>query len=213
MNSIQFIALSFIDNPNDKTCERLYNRLFPGLRKFISSKLTNDNIYNKHDVINDIISATFYNVLNKIHQYNYEYNFSTWVYAIAQNETYAFLESIKHNVKHGMNDIYKLDDFLTLNKRIDIDEFDMKYDIIEFQENEDGINDLINKTKDCIQELQPIYKDIIEDREINSMKYVDIQKKYKIPINTVKSRIKLGKNILRDKMKKRYRKLYDNLDF
>jgi DNA-directed RNA polymerase specialized sigma24 family protein len=41
-----------------------------------------------------------------------------------------------------------------------------------------------------------MYKDIIEDRLINQMKYEDIAAKYNLPLQTVKNRIRRGKSII-----------------
>lgn len=213
-NSIQSIAMDYIENPDNKNCLTLYNRLFPGLRKFIVNMLSNDNIYDKYDVINDIISSTFYQIISYIHTYNNEYQFSTWVYAITKNEVLIFLNANNRSVTRGLNDIYKLDNYLINNKRIDIDEDEIeKYDPLENIENENDIEFLINKTKDCIEELPEIYKGIIEDRDIYCVKYIHLEKKYDIPLNTVKSRIKLGRKILYNKMKKRHTKIYKNIEF
>ena len=41
-----------------------------------------------------------------------------------------------------------------------------------------------------------MYKEIIEDRLINQMKYEDIAAKYNLPLQTIKNRIRRGKSII-----------------
>lgn len=45
-----------------------------------------------------------------------------------------------------------------------------------------------------------MYKGIIEDRLLNNMKYEDIATKYKLPLQTIKNRIRRGKSIIAESM-------------
>ena len=47
-----------------------------------------------------------------------------------------------------------------------------------------------------IETLKPMYKGILEDRLLNNMKYEDIAKKYNLPLQTIKNRIRRGKAII-----------------
>jgi RNA polymerase sigma-70 factor (ECF subfamily) len=212
--NIQIIASNYLNEKNDKNWNILYKRLYPGLKSFINSFLQDDNIYNRYDVIDDILSSTFYQILNNIHTYNNEWNFSTWCYAIAKNEILSYLNYNKKNFQRGMNDIYELDVFLQNSKIKETDvNIDYNYDKIILEENQKEIKYLFDKTIECIDELSKIYSGIIYDREIKNYKYKQIENKYDICINTVKSRIKIGKKIVGDKMKKRYKKVYDEIEF
>jgi DNA-directed RNA polymerase specialized sigma24 family protein len=51
-----------------------------------------------------------------------------------------------------------------------------------------------------INDLKPMYKEIIEDRLLNDMKYEDIAEKYNLPLQTIKNRIRRGKSIIAENM-------------
>ena len=92
--SIQTIALNFIENKNNTTFTTLINRLKPGLLSFAN------NIVKDKDLANEVLSRTFIAIWEKIHQYNYSYNFSTWAYAIAKNEALGILRDGQKNISY-----------------------------------------------------------------------------------------------------------------
>ena len=47
-----------------------------------------------------------------------------------------------------------------------------------------------------INNLKPTYKNILEDRLLNNMKYQDLADKYQLPLQTIKNRIRRGKAII-----------------
>jgi DNA-directed RNA polymerase specialized sigma24 family protein len=51
-----------------------------------------------------------------------------------------------------------------------------------------------------IESLKPMYKEIIEDRLLNNMKYEDIAAKHNLPLQTIKNRIRRGKSIIAESM-------------
>ena len=55
-----------------------------------------------------------------------------------------------------------------------------------------------------IQNLNPKYKEIIWDREVNEMSYLDLAKKHDLNLNTLKVYIHKGRKILQKRLKKVY---------
>ena len=53
----------------------------------------------------------------------------------------------------------------------------------------------------AIINLKPMYKEIMEDRLLNNMKYEDIAQKHKVNLQTVKNRIRRGKSLIAEKIK------------
>ena len=92
--SVQQIALSFLENKNNETFSVLMKRLKPGLLSFAY------NYVKDRDLANEVVSQTFIAIWEKIHQYNSVYNFSTWVYAIAKNEALGQLRNKNKNLSH-----------------------------------------------------------------------------------------------------------------
>ena len=78
--SIQNLAIDFLEQKDNKTFSSLIKRLKPGLVSFVYGFVQDT------DLSREIVSKTFIAVWEKIDQYNRDYNFSTWVYAIAKNE-------------------------------------------------------------------------------------------------------------------------------
>ena len=93
-NSIQAVALDFIDKRDNTTFRTLINRLKPGLISY-TYKYVKDM-----DLCKEIVSKTFIAVWEKLDQYNPKYNFSTWVYAIAKNESLGQLRAQKRMLSH-----------------------------------------------------------------------------------------------------------------
>jgi len=67
----------------------------------------------------------------------------------------------------------------------------------------DEDQELENQYLKCLQEIQnlkPLYREIVIDRLINGMKYEDISAKYDLPLQTIKNRILRGKRIIIDQI-------------
>jgi DNA-directed RNA polymerase specialized sigma24 family protein len=60
-------------------------------------------------------------------------------------------------------------------------------------------NELQARYESCLramEQLKPIYRDIVVDRLINKVKYEDLADKYKLPLQTIKNRIRRGKSLI-----------------
>ena len=66
----------------------------------------------------------------------------------------------------------------------------------EFYEEDNEIMNRYEMALKGIENLKPMYKGILEDRLLNNMKYEDIAKKYDLPLQTIKNRIRRGKAII-----------------
>ena len=93
-NSIQTLALNFIEKRDNENFSKLIERLKPGLTSFVYKYVQDP------DVINEVLSQTFISIWEKIDQYKTKYNFSTWVYAIAKNESLGQIRIDKKNLSH-----------------------------------------------------------------------------------------------------------------
>jgi DNA-directed RNA polymerase specialized sigma24 family protein len=49
---------------------------------------------------------------------------------------------------------------------------------------------------ESIQNLKPMYREILTDNLINGMKYREIADKYKLPLQTIKNRIRRAKQLV-----------------
>ena len=195
--SLQQVALDFVDSRTSCTFKILYDRLRPGLRKFIFK-------YHKDpDVVDEILAITLSKAYIYADKYDSQWNFSTWIYKICQNE--CLMEIRKQNSLVSLNAI--MDSKLQI-KAIRDSDWKEETDYEFFRNKEEMIEPdfLYNEILDEIKNLPNHYKEIISDRIVDKMKYKDIAEKRSLKINTVRSRIhsakKVIKNLWIDKKKK-----------
>lgn len=194
--SLQQVAIDFVVSRSDSSFTKLYNRLKPGLRKFILK-------YHKDpEVVDEILAITLSKAYVYVDRYDSQWNFSTWIYKICQNE--CLMEIRRQNSLVSLNTM--------INSKANIKavrDSDWKHDTdYEFFQNEELVQPdmLYGEILDEIRNLPEHYRDIISDRVVDKMKYKDIAEKRNLKINTVRSRIhsakKVIKNLWIDKKKK-----------
>ena len=207
--SLQELGQEFFDNRTEQTFTDVYYVLHPRLTRFVMGYLKSPQF--SEDDIDDCVSNSLTKVYLNIHQYNSYWNFSTWSYTIAKNEALkkiAKAKKLKETPMVMLNrsrsaeaksfdewDVSKI-----LKECADDYVYNPNYDNIDFDHSE-------NMTKVILQEIQtlnPKYKDIIWDREINEMSYLDLAKKYDLNLNTLKVYIHKGRKILQKRLKKVY---------
>ena len=92
--SLQTIALDFVEKRNNSSYTKLINRLKPGLQSYVYKYIKD------RDICNEVLSQTFITVWEKIEQYKPVFNFSTWVYTIARNEALGQIRGEKRYISH-----------------------------------------------------------------------------------------------------------------
>ena len=194
--SLQQVALDFVDSRSAKSFTALYNRLRPGLRKFIT------RYHQDPEIIDEILAITLSKAYSFVDKYDSQWNFSTWIYKICQNE--CLMEIRRQNSLVSLNNL--LDTKMSINA---IRDNDWKEEVdYEFFNNEEVIQAdcLYTEILSEIENLPVHYREIISDRVVDKMKYQDIADKRGLKINTVRSRIhsakKVIKNLWIDKKKK-----------
>lgn len=197
--SIQNLAENYINTKSDRDFKKLYDRLLPGIKKYAWSFLKDK--YNANDMIDEVISISFSKVFVKIHQYNSNWNFSTWVYRIVRNECLTELNRQKkiRYLSQYVNEDNTAIDPATITGILNKEDFIYK-DNFEDIENYLEQMELYSKTIETMNNLKDIHKNILIDRELNHMKYKDIAEKYDLPINTVKSRIRSARLKIKNKL-------------
>jgi RNA polymerase sigma factor (sigma-70 family) len=191
-NSIQSIALEFVERKDNKSFSDLIDRLKPGLISFIR-KYVQDA-----DIINEILSQTFISVWEKTDQYNTKYNFSTWVYAIARNEALGQIRMGNKNLSH---------DRLTENHSKNLRD---NSPVEEFQTEvigpvgEDLIQELYDASISAIYNLKEPYKTVMIEREVNRKQLQVIADDLGWNTSTVKTRLRKARKDIADNIKKYY---------
>lgn len=186
--SLQQVALAFVDSRSHSSFVSLYNRLKPGLRKFILK------FHKDSDVVDEILSITLSKAYALVDRYDSQWNFSTWIYKICQNE--CLMEIRRQNSLMSLNNM--LDCKTSINAISDSDwKHEVEYEFFDKTEQIEA-DSLYTEVLDEIKNLPIHYRDIISDRVVDKMTYKDIAEKRGLLINTVRSRIHSAKKVIKN---------------
>ncbi len=130
----------------------------------------------------EITIQSFSKAFEKIHLFNPKYNFKTWIISIAKNSYSDYLRKKKLLFKDLNNQ--KIENFVS--------EFNPEQSMINM-EDYDNLNLKID-------ELKPIYRDMIKYRYIEDLSILEISKKLNQPVNTIKIKIFRAKKLLSEKL-------------
>jgi len=201
MISYRELTENYIETKSHADYTRLYNRVKPGLTKYIVA------IVKDRDVAEDIAVNTLIKLWTKIDQYDPKYQISTWLYRIGMNEALGWIR--ERNKTTSMDRLR--DDFgVEINSIGNVEsasiqdlmqEVEMKTEMDWYNEEEELTNRYENALE-AIRELKPLYRDVLVDRLINNMKYKDIAEKYDLALQTVKNRIRRGKTLITESIEK-----------
>jgi len=190
--SIQSLAIDFLEQKDNKTFSDLIKRLKPGLISFTL------NYVHDIDLAREIVSKTFIAVWEKIDQYNKDYNFSTWVYAIAKNESLGQLRLksktlSRDKLAENHSNLLKVYTPLT----------SINIEVIG-PTGEKLTSALYEKTLEEIERLEEPYRTVIFEREINNKRLQDIAVDLDWNLNTVKTRLRKARKDVADMLKEKY---------
>ena len=121
---------------------------------------------------------SFSKAFEKIDLFDKKYKFKTWIVSIAKNQ---------------LNDYFK-------KKKLRFENIE-NINLVGLKNNSNPEEELINKEKynhlnEKIEELKPMYKEIIKLKYIEDLSIRQISKKINQPLNTVKIKIFRAKKIL-----------------
>jgi RNA polymerase sigma-70 factor (ECF subfamily) len=193
--TIQELAERFLQTSNEKDFKFLYDRIKPGLLNHCRSILIEE------EIAEDAVSKTFEKIWVKVSQYDPSRgNFSTWAYNIARNESLL----IKKKAKRFTPLVYEsieldgknYEEFIPLSDIMPEDIF-IEPDW-ELNNSAGGFDDLYEDVLEKMKQLQPIYKDILIDREINKLKYQEIADKHGMKKRAVATRIRRARIKIRE---------------
>ena len=192
--SYRELGEAFYKERNEKTYNELYSRVRPGLKSYIWK------ILKDQEAVEDVLSNTLIKLWTKIDQYKPEYQISTWLYRIAFNESLGYIrERNKKYSLDGMKEFgIEVSESNGLNETLSMlieDTTAMKTEN-DFWDEENELMSRYNMALSCINDLKPMYRDMLSDRLISKMKYEDIAAKHNVPLQTVKNRIRRGKSLV-----------------
>lgn len=194
--SYRELAENFINSRSEKDYKVLYDKIKPGLENYVF------NVVKDNEAKDDIVTNTLTKLWTKADQYDPQYQITTWLYRIAFNECLGWIR--QRNKKRSIDTLQ--DSGIEVSRyyaRTSAKDLLVEMEYKSEQDWLDEDEDLMNRYEHAlkgIQNLKPMYKDILEDRLLNNMKYEDIAKKYELPLQTVKNRIRRGKAIIAGKV-------------
>lgn len=197
MATYRELTENYIATKSHKDYTALYNRVKPGLTKYVA------NIIKDGDIAEDIAVNTLIKLWTKIDQYDPQYQITTWLYRIAMNESLGYIrERNRSTSMDRLRDDFGVDinsqGMLESNSVQDLmEEAEMKTET-DFYNEEEALMDRYETALHAIRQLKPLYRDILVDRLINNMKYKDIAVKYEINLQTVKNRIRRGRTLIQE---------------
>jgi len=197
--SYRELAENFLATRSEKDFNLLYKRVQPGLRNYIM------NVVKDAEAAEDILANTLTKMWTKIDQYDPKYQITTWLYRIAFNESLGWIR--ERNRKYSIDSMRDFGVEVSSSNSISQTVEDLLNDHeqrteADYIEEENHLMEQYSLALNCIKGLKPMYRDIIEDRLINNMKYEDIAKKHSVNLQTVKNRIRRGKMLIMEAMVK-----------
>jgi len=178
--TLQEIGLSFYRSRQEKDFTKIYNRLYPSISYYLRELVPH------HDDRCEVIATTFSKVWLKIEQYDPYWNFSTWVYRIARNEALLFYRGRKKTYSYEAME----ENGINMEKNL-------FYEERVFDHEEDVVDSLYDRAIEAIHELPEIYKTVLILREVQKKKYEDIAEELGWKHNTVRTRIRKARELVR----------------
>jgi len=176
---------------NDKDLIELFNQIYPKLYYFI-------NKYNsQQNNIEDILHEAIYKIYKNIHNYDPNYRFTTWAYNITKNVSMHYNNRVKLN--------YLDIDDSSVSSNISNEKIQIGNEFEELMQKEKELKDLssiITNEIFCIEECSE--KSAFIDSFINNKTNKMIAYENDIKINTVKTRIRRAKKIIKQRINKKY---------
>lgn len=193
MASYKQLTENFLTTRSDNDFAVLYNKIKPGLTSYVY-KIVKDR-----EMAEDIAVNTLTKMWTKIEQYNPSYGITTWLYRIAFNDSLGYIK--KRNQTTSLNKLSEYGVEVSLEGSVSntlksaIHEYEQMTEQ-DYLDEDDALQDKYVKTLEAMQNLKVMYRDILVDRMMKHMKYDQLAVKYKLPLQTIKNRIRRGKALI-----------------
>jgi len=191
------LMLDFQATKSHQSFTKLYKKLAPSLKNYIRG------IVKDGDVTEDLLANTFAKIYTKIDQYDPQWQASTWSYTIAHRECLRWIKkernprvSLSYFNENGSDVISDDDTNVMSNSNTSKIEVENHKTEEQFLEEDNLLTNQYDYAVDSIQNLKPMYRDILTDNLINGLKYREIADKYELPLQTIKNRIRRAKQLV-----------------
>lgn len=158
---------------------RLASIMYPKLKYFIWK------FFHDQDETEEVLHNTLFKIFKGISSYSDGYRFTTWIYTIAKNE------ALLHQHKLKVNQAVSIDNMLKPLNIKDDSELSIEKEIY--------LDDLYTMTQvEIINMPESLEKSILIDKEIHQMRGNEIAEKYQMNLNTVKTKIRKARKMLKE---------------
>lgn len=172
---------------------RLASIMYPKLKYYIWK------FFNDPDETDEVLHNTLFKIFKGIASYNDKFRFTTWIYTIAKNE------SLLHQYKLKSKFAIRLDSMLTPPAIEDTAAHNFEKEIY--------MESLYSITREEMSSLPDgIEKQILIDKEVHLMKGNEIAEKYSMNLNTVKTKIRKARKILKDNVLRNHPQMRENIE-
>lgn len=201
-NNNQEIALEFFNQQTEKN----YNVVHDTYYKNVYSTI--------HIITKDVDSAkfvtntVFIKIWEKIHQYNPNFAFITWISRIAKNEALGFIHS-KYQKNISTTNMYISTSYMTdkQQKTFDVELYNIEYyDYID-RENAETIELVQQLMQKSINKLSKSRRELLQLREFDNLSYLEICNIKSMTMANVKSTLFFAKQTLIEDVQEQMKKL------
>ena len=195
------LMLEFQATKSHQAFTKLYKKLAPSLKNYIRG------IVKDSDVTEDLLANTFTKIFTKVDQYDPQWQASTWSYTIAHRECLRWIKkerntrvSLSYFNENG-SEVISDDDSVSISNS-NTSSIEIEGDRTESQwlAEDEALNNQFKFAIESIQNLKPMYREILNDNLVKGMKYREIADKYDLPLQTIKNRIRRAKQLVADSL-------------
>lgn len=192
-NQINSLGLLFYKERDDKVLSELIDVLRLYFLRILVKRYPFATEGNRNEAINDAI----YSIWERIDQYNENLaSFKTWATAIVIN---SYIRIVRDNANHRkrLTNFSENDSSSIHNEDAGCQAY-LTNIILNAGPEEEIEGYKCVDLEGLIQNLSPVYQDIVWDKHVNHLSYKKLNKKYGLNINTLKTRVRIGTNKIKE---------------
>ena len=135
---------------------------------------------NNEEVAKDLTIETLGKAFKKLHLYQPNFAFSTWIFTIARNNCIDYLR--KNKLPTISIDKVSIHDDGS-HKHFDLPSSDLNPEALVIQKQR------IRILRDIVEQLKPKYRDLVKLRYFKEFSYDEISEKLELPLGTIKAQL------------------------
>lgn len=159
---------------NESSFAKLLDKYWDGVHSFLSEKLNNS------EDTEDLTIIAFSRAFANLSQYNQEYAFSTWLYAIASHAWIDFTRKKGHKFV-SLDELFMGEEDDSLGIQVEDSAPNPEQGVINGQRRK--------MIQSWVKKLKPNYRELVEMYYLKEMSYEEIAEQTQLPIGTIKTKL------------------------